>query len=75
VMLRGIFMPAGVTPDQLAFYVDLIKKVRATPEWLDFMEKGAFNKTFMAGAEFKKWVAAAETTHYGLMKDAGFLAK
>jgi len=60
VMLRGIFMPAGVTPDQLAFYVDLIKKVRATPEWLDFMEKGAFNKTFMSGADFEKWVTAAE---------------
>lgn len=74
-MLRGIFMPAGVTDDQRAFYVDLIKKVRATPEWNDFMEKGAFNQTFLTGAEFEKWVAAAETLHYGLMKDAGFLAK
>ena len=48
-MLRGIFMPAGVTPDQLAFYVDLLKKVRATPEWKEYMEKGAFNQTFMTG--------------------------
>lgn len=75
VMLRGLFMPPGVTDDQRAFYVDLIKKIRATPEWTDFMEKGAFNQTFMAGAEFEKWVASAETLHYGLMKDAGFLAK
>ena len=27
VMLRGIFMPGGVTPEQVAFYVDLMKKV------------------------------------------------
>lgn len=74
-MLRGIFMPPGVTADQRAFYVDLIKKVRATPEWADFMEKGAFNQTFMAGAEFDKWLDSAEKLHYGLMKDAGFLAK
>lgn len=74
-MMRSIFMPAGVTADQKAFYVDLIKKVRATPEWIDFMEKGAFNQTFMEGPELEKWVSAAEKTHYGLMKDAGFLAK
>jgi putative tricarboxylic transport membrane protein len=75
VMLRGIFMPAGVTPDQLAFYVDLFKKVRATPEWKDYMEKGAFNQTFMTGEEFTKWLGAAENTHRTLMKEAGFLAK
>jgi putative tricarboxylic transport membrane protein len=75
VMLRGIFMPAGVTPEQLAFYVDLFKKVRATPEWKDYMEKGAFNQTFMTGEEFNKWLGAAENTHRNLMKEAGFLAK
>jgi tripartite-type tricarboxylate transporter receptor subunit TctC len=74
-MLRGIFMPAGVTADQKAFYVDLVQKIRATPEWLEFMAKGAFNQTYMAGAEFDKWLISAETIHYGLMKDAGFLAK
>ena len=74
-MLRGIFMPAGVTKEQVAFYVDLFKKMQATPEWKKFMEDGAFNQTFMAGADFAKWVAAAEKTHYDLMKEAGFLAK
>jgi tripartite-type tricarboxylate transporter receptor subunit TctC len=74
-MLRGIFMPAGVTADQKGFYVNLIQKIRATPEWLDFMEKGAFNQTFMAGTDFEKWVASAETIHHGLMQEAGFLAK
>ena len=43
VMLRGIFMPPGVTPEQQAFYVDLMKKVRETPDWKEYMEKGAFN--------------------------------
>lgn len=74
-MLRGIFMPAGVTADQRAYYVELMKKIRATPDWIDFMEKGAFNQTSMSGADYEKWVAAAEATHLGLMKEAGFLAK
>lgn len=74
-MLRGIFMPAGVTADQRAYYVELMRKIRATPDWIEFMEKGAFNQTTMSGADYEKWVAAAEATHLNLMKEAGFLAK
>ena len=75
VMLRGIFMPAGVSPDVVAFYVDLFNKVRATPEWKKFMEDGAFNQTFMTGKGYADWVAKAESLHRDLMKEAGFLAK
>ena len=74
-MLRGIFMSPGATPDQVKYYVDLFRKVRETPEWKDFMEKGAFNTTFMTGDEFKAWLAKAADTHRGLMEKAGFLAK
>ena len=51
LMLRGIFMPGGVSKDQVAYYVELLKKVRETPEWQQLMHDGAFNQTFMAGAE------------------------
>ena len=74
-MLRGIFMAPGVTPAQTAFYVDLLKKVRDTPEWKDFMEKGAFNTTAISGAEYHKWLESAEAMHKQLMTEAGFLAK
>lgn len=74
-MLRGIFMPAGVTKDQLEFYVNLLKKIRETQDWKDFMENGAFNQTSMSGPEFTKWLESAEATHHELMKEAGFLAK
>ncbi|HWM81959.1 MAG TPA: tripartite tricarboxylate transporter substrate-binding protein [Pseudolabrys sp.] len=75
LMLRGFFMAPGVTKDQVAYYVDLMKKVRATPEWAQLMKDGAFNQTALTGDDFLKWVDAAEKTHEGLMKDAGFLAK
>jgi putative tricarboxylic transport membrane protein len=73
-MLRGIFMGPGATPAQVAYYVDLLKKVMATPDWKKFMEDGAFNQTFTAGAEYAKWVEANDKLHYDLMKEAGFLA-
>jgi len=75
VMLRGIFMPGGVTPDQVKFYVDLFEKVRQTPEWKKFMEDGAFNQTALTGKAYADWVAKNETLHFNLMKDAGFLAE
>ena len=75
VMLRGVFMAPGVSADQLAFYVNMLKKVRETPEWKDYMEKGAFNQTAMSGEEFGAWLGKAENMHRDLMKEAGFIAK
>jgi putative tricarboxylic transport membrane protein len=74
LMLRGIFMPPGVTQEQVDYYVDLMKKVRETPEWKQLMHDGAFNQTFMAGPEYAKWVETEEQRHRDLMKAAGFLA-
>ncbi len=74
-MLRGIFTTKNAKPEQVAYYVDLFKKVMATPDWQEFMEKGAFNQTTMSGPDYEKWVAAAEAQHLELMKNAGFLAK
>ena len=75
VMLRGIFMAPGVTADQTAYYVDLMKKVRDTPDWKDYLEKGAFNTTAMSGADYRKWLETAEAMHKTLMTEAGFMAK
>lgn len=74
-MLRGIFMPPGVTKEQTDFYLDLLKKVRETPDWKDYMEKGAFNQTVMTGPEFTQWLEKTETMHRDLMKEAGFLVQ
>ena len=74
-MLRGIFASGGITPDQTAFYVNLMTKVMQTPDWRTFMEQGAFNPTVLTGAEYRKWVEAAEKTHFDLMKEADFLNK
>src|SRR5215510_6082525 len=43
LMLRGIFTVPGATKEQVDYYVDLLKKVRETPEWAALMKEGAFN--------------------------------
>jgi tripartite-type tricarboxylate transporter receptor subunit TctC len=74
LMLRGIFMPPGAKPEHVQFYVDLFKKVMATPEWQKLMEEGAFNRTALVGKEYADWVAREEARHVALMKKAGFIA-
>lgn len=75
VMLRGVFTSPGVSKDQLEFYVNMLKKVRETAEWKDYMEKGAFNQTTMSGDAFNDWLGKTEQMHRELMTNAGFMAK
>jgi len=75
LMLRGIFMPGGVSNDQVKYYVDVLNKVKETPEWKKFIQDGAFNTTSMTGKQFADWVGQNEKLHEGLMQEAGFLAK
>jgi len=74
MMLRGIFMPGGVTDEQVQYYVDVLKKVQNTQEWKDLMARGAFDQTSLEGKAYVDWVAREEARHVGLMKAAGFIA-
>ena len=74
LMLRGIFMPPGVSPDQVGYYLGLLAKLRALPEWKAFMDKGAFKQSSLTGAEFFDWLGKNEQLHRSLMKESGFIA-
>lgn len=74
VMLRGFFTSPKATKEQVDYYVDVLKKVRETPEWQNLMKDGAFNQTLMVGPEYTAWVENEEKRHQALMKEAGFLA-
>jgi putative tricarboxylic transport membrane protein len=74
-MLRGIMTAPGVSQDAVNYYVNVLKKVRATKEWKDYMNKGAFNQSWMTGAKFKQWLTNAAELHHNLMEKAGLLHK
>jgi putative tricarboxylic transport membrane protein len=74
LMMRGIFTSPGATPEQVAFYNQLLDKVRALPEWKDFMARGAFNTTVLKGAAFVDWLDKADSFHRVLMREAKFKA-
>ncbi|TCZ66668.1 tripartite tricarboxylate transporter substrate binding protein [Roseicella aquatilis] len=74
LMLRGIFMPAGVKPEQVAFYEGLMARVRETPEWKELMQQGAFNTTTLTGEAFRDWLTREEDRHRSIMQETGLLA-
>src|SRR5436853_3268121 len=55
-MLRAMFLPGGVTPDQTAFYVDLFRKITQTAEYKDYMEKQALKPVWLAGKDMVKFL-------------------
>jgi tripartite-type tricarboxylate transporter receptor subunit TctC len=74
-MLRAMFLPGKVTPDQTAFYIDLFKKVSETPEYKDYMEKQALKPIFLTGNDMVKFLEEDDKLNSNLMEEAGFVAK
>src|SRR6187397_3600252 len=74
-MLRAMFLPGKMTPEQTAFYVDLFKKVTETPEYKDYMEKQALKPIFLTGKDMVKFLEEDDKLNAALMNEAGFVAK
>jgi tripartite-type tricarboxylate transporter receptor subunit TctC len=74
LMLRAMFLPGKVTPEQTAFYVGLFKKVSETAEYKDYMEKQALKPIFLTGKEMLKFLEEDDALNKSLMTEAGFVA-
>ena len=75
LMLRAMFLPGKVTPEQTAFYIDLFKKVTQTAEYKDYMEKQALKPVFLTGKDMLKFLEEDDALNKSLMTEAGFVAK
>ena len=74
LMLRAMFLPGKMTPDQVAFYVDLFKKVPQTAEYKDYMEKQALKPVFLTGKDMLTFLEEDDALNKNLMVEAGFVA-
>lgn len=73
-MLRGMFMPGGVTPEQQTYYVDLFKKVSETAEWKEYLARNALVPDFREGQAYVDFLKQDEERHRDLLTKAGFIA-
>jgi tripartite-type tricarboxylate transporter receptor subunit TctC len=72
---RTVFMPGGVSADQLKFYVNLLKRVSQTPEFTEYVERNALAPTFLEGAALNGYIKADEQRVRAVFSDAGWLVK
>lgn len=75
LMLRAMFLPGKVTPEQQAFYVELFHKVTQTAEYKDYMEKQALKPIFLTGKDMVQFLEEDDAINKSLMTEAGFVAK
>jgi putative tricarboxylic transport membrane protein len=75
LMLRAMFLPGKVTPEQTAFYVDLFKKVVETADYKDYLEKQALKPIFLSGQDMVTFLERDDELNKQLMIEAGFVAK
>ena len=73
LMLRGIFMPPGVKPEELAFYVDVFKKVTETPEWKKYVSDMGLKDEFLHGDDYVKWLEGKDQEVRTLMTSGKLL--
>jgi tripartite-type tricarboxylate transporter receptor subunit TctC len=72
-MLRSMFLPGKVTPEQVKFYEDMFRKVSQTTEYKEYMEKQALKPVYMTGKEMMDFLEKDDKTNSDLMKAAGFV--
>jgi putative tricarboxylic transport membrane protein len=70
---RTVWLPGKVTQEQVAYYVDLMKKVQATPEWKDYVENISQTNTFLAGGDFTTYMAQDIEHLHKVAADQGWL--
>lgn len=74
-MPRTVWMAGGVTPEQVAFYVDLLKKVSEKPEWKEWVARGVQSEFFQSGEALDAYIAKDAAEHRELFDKNGWLVK
>jgi len=75
LMLRGIFGPPDMPREAVDWYLSFLRKVYDSPEFKDYLSKGALKPSWLTGPEFVRWLGETEQLHRDLMAKGGLLKK
>ena len=74
-MPRTVWLPKGVSDEQVSFYRAVLEKVRATPEWKAWLQRGSQTDAFLSGSELDDYIASDERWLRGQFAEDGWLVK
>jgi len=70
---RGFYMPPGASDDAYAFWVDAMKKVEASPEWVKIRDESGLGPFYKGGAEFEAFIKKQVKDFRELSKALGLI--
>ena len=70
---RTFWLPRDVPADAVAFYVNLLEKVRGTPEWKEYIERSAQTDRFLTGNDLRTFIANDEKKARKVFEQEGWL--
>ena len=74
-MPRTVWLPKGVSDEQVSFYRTMLEKVRATQEWKEWLQRGSQTDAFLSGSELDDYIASDERWLRGQFAEDGWLVK
>ena len=72
---RTVWLPKGVTDEQVGFYRAVLAKVRDTEEWKAWLRNGSQTDAFLSGTELTDYIATDERWLRGQFAEDGWLVK
>ena len=72
-MPRTVWLPKGVTDEQVEFYRAVLAKVRETEEWKAWLRRGSQTDAFLTGSALTDYIAADERWLRGQFVEDGWL--
>ena len=72
---RTVWLPAKVPAEAVAFYVEVMRKVRETAEWKDYVERTSQTDKFLSGEALKAFIVEDEAKARKVFEGEGWIAK
>jgi putative tricarboxylic transport membrane protein len=70
---RGVYAPAGITPEQRAALTAMITKATQTPSWTEALDKNRWTPALLTGKAFDDFVDTEFANLRGVMHLSGMV--
>ncbi len=70
---RGVIAPAGISKEEAAFLVEMMRKVAQSKEWAEYASKNMMVVKFLGGEDYAKFLAEERASLTALLKSMGKL--
>jgi putative tricarboxylic transport membrane protein len=70
---RGILAPPGLPREAVDYYVRLLDRTRATPEWKEYLKKFEVVDQWMIGKAYADWLDEEEKTYARVSRELGLM--